>query len=211
MSDQSKYYDYYMVEGDDVKELISSYDTINEQRNSILPAAAEQVGAIAWTTTRNWGGRGGLLQSFVWEKGYEFPCQITIKREDFWNGKRVVIARGKGNTKEGRAYNKELDAVIHEANVKLKALPEWNDYIANHYGIMRIGIGCQSGRGFGFAMLSTYGGKHPQRDDCLIFAIPNNKEEQHGEVVIPDAFKKITYGQFYDIANAKEDEEETAE
>ncbi|EAR8656325.1 Eac protein, partial [Salmonella enterica] len=24
MSDQSKYYDYYMVEGDDVKELISS-------------------------------------------------------------------------------------------------------------------------------------------------------------------------------------------
>ncbi|HGB5075580.1 TPA: Eac protein, partial [Salmonella enterica subsp. enterica serovar Eastbourne] len=49
MSDQSKYYDYYMVEGDDVKELISSYDTINEQRNSILLAAAEQVGAIAWT------------------------------------------------------------------------------------------------------------------------------------------------------------------
>lgn len=89
MSDQSKYYDYYMVEGDDVKELISSYDTINEQRNSILTAAAEQVGAIAWTTTRNWGGGGGLLQSFVWEKGYEFPCQITIKREDFGTGREL--------------------------------------------------------------------------------------------------------------------------
>lgn len=204
MSDQSKYYDYYMVEGGDVKALISSYDAINEQRNSILPAAAELVGAIAWTTTSSWGG-GGLLQSFVWDKGYTFPCAMTIKREDFWNGKRVVIARGKGNTKEGRAYNKELDAVIHEANAKLKALPEWNDYITDHYGIMRTGIGGKPGRGFGFAMLSTYGGKHPQRDDCLIFAIPNNKEEKHGEVFIPDGFKKITYGQLYDIVNQQEE------
>lgn len=47
MSDQSKYYDYYMVEGEDVKELIQSYDTINDQRNSILTTAAEKVGAIA--------------------------------------------------------------------------------------------------------------------------------------------------------------------
>ena len=133
MSDQSKYYDYYMVEGDDVKALIRSYDVINEQRNSILPASAEKVGAIAWTTTRSWGGGGGLLESFVWEKSYEFPCQITIKREDFWDGKRVVIARGKGNTKEGRAYNKELDAVIHEANTKLKALPEWKDYAHRYW------------------------------------------------------------------------------
>lgn len=30
MLDQSKYYDYYMVEGDDVKEFISLYDIINE-------------------------------------------------------------------------------------------------------------------------------------------------------------------------------------
>ncbi|EHT0294672.1 DUF5420 family protein [Salmonella enterica] len=208
MSDQSKYYDYYMVEGDDVKALIKSYDTINDQRNSILSTAAEKVGAIAWVAPRSWGGEGGLLQSFVWEKGYEFPCQITIKREDFWDGKRVVIARGKGNTKEGRAYNKELNAIIHDANTRLKDLPEWNDYIANHYGIMRTGIGGQSGRGFGFAMLSTYGGKHPQRDDCLIFAIPNNKEEQHGEVSIPEGFQKITYGQFYGIANTKKFEEE---
>ncbi|HAE4325841.1 TPA_asm: Eac protein, partial [Salmonella enterica subsp. enterica serovar Heidelberg] len=42
MSGQSKYYDYYMVEGEDVKELIQSYDTINDQRNSILTTAAEK-------------------------------------------------------------------------------------------------------------------------------------------------------------------------
>jgi hypothetical protein len=201
MSDQSKFYDYYMVEGDEVKSLIAGYDDIREQRNSILPEAAGKVGAIAWTTSSGWGGGGGLLSGFVWEKGYQFPCPMTIKREEMFDGKRVVLGRGKGNTKEGRAYNKELDSVMEEANKKLKSLPEWKDYIVNHYGIMRTGIGGQSGRGFGFAMLSTYGGKHPGRDDCLVFAIPNNKEERHGEVEIPDNFQKITYGQFYDIAN----------
>lgn len=201
MSDQSKFYDYYMVEGDEVKSLIAGYDDIRVQRNSILPEAASKVGAIAWTTSSGWGGGGGLLSGFVWEKGYQFPCPMTIKREEMFDGKRVVLGRGKGNTKEGRAYNKELDAVMEEANKKLKSLPEWKDYIVNHYGIMRTGIGGQSGRGFGFAMLSTYGGKHPGRDDCLVFAIPNNKEERHGEVEIPGSFQKITYGQFYDIAN----------
>lgn len=205
MSDQSKFYDYYMVEGDEVKSLIAGYDDIREQRNSILPEAAGKVGAIAWTTSSRWGGGGGLLNGFVWEKGYQFPCPMTIKREEMFDGKRVVLGRGKGNTKEGRAYNKELDSVMEEANKKLKSLPEWKDYIVNHYGIMRTGIGVQSGRGFGFAMLSTYGGKHPGRDDCLVFAIPNNKEERHGEVEMPGNFQKITYGQFYDIANQQND------
>lgn len=201
MSDQSKFYDYYVVEGDEVKSLIAGYDEIREQRNAILPEAAGKVGAIAWTTSTGWGGGGGLLSGFVREKGYQFPCPMTIKREEMFDGKRVVLGRGKGNTKEGRAFNKELDAVMEEANKKLKSLPEWKDYIVNHYGIMRTGIGGQSGRGFGFAMLSTYGGKHPGRDDCLVFAIPNNKEERHGEVEIPGNFQKITYGQFYDIVN----------
>lgn len=205
MTDQSKFYDYYMVEGDDVKSLIAGYDKIAEQRNSILHEAAEKVGAIAWTTTSGWGGGGGMLGGFVWEKEYQFPSPMTIKREEMFDGKRVVLGRGKGNTKDGRAFNKELDAVRDEANKKLKSLPEWKDYIVNHYGIMRTGIGGPSGRGFGFAMLSTYGGKHPDRDDCLIFAIPNNKEERHGDIVIPEGFKKITYGQFYDIVNQEKE------
>lgn len=124
MSDQSKFYDYYMVEGDEVKSLIAGYDDIREQRNSILPEAAGKVGAIAWTTSSGWGGGGGLLNGFVWEKGYQFPCPMTIKREEMFDGKRVVLGRGKGNTKEGRAYNKVLDAVKVEANNKLKSLPE---------------------------------------------------------------------------------------
>lgn len=205
MTDQRKFYDYYMVEGEDVKSLIAGYESIAEQRNSILHEAVQKVGAIAWTTSSGWGGGGGLLSGFVWDKEYEFPCPMTIKREEMFDGKRVVLGRGKGNTKDGRAFNKDLDAVRDEANKKLKSLPEWKDYIVNHYGIMRTGIGGPSGRGFGFAMLSTYGGKHPDRDDCLIFAIPSNKEEKHGDIVIPEGFKKITYGQFYDIVNQEKE------
>lgn len=202
MSSQSKYYDYYSVSGPEVKALIEGYDSILEQRQSILTNAAEEVGAVAWTLTSNWGGTGGLIQSFVWEKGFSFPCAVTIKREDYFDNKRVVVARGKGNTKDGREYNKVLDTVAKTANEKLKSLPQWKDYVVNHYGVMRTGIGGQSGSGFGFAMLSTYGGKHPDRDDTLLFAIPNDKDEkQHGEVKIPDNFEKMTYGQFYDITN----------
>ena len=72
--------------------------------------------------------------------------------------------------------------------------------------IMRTGIGGPSGRRFGFAMLSTYGGKHPRRDDALLFGIPNNNDEKHGKITIPANFKKLTYGQFYDIVNAETEE-----
>lgn len=134
MSSNAKHYDYYIVEGDDVKKVISAYDDIQKRRNEILGDAMKKVGAIAFTTTRSWGAvGGGLLESFAWSKQFEFPCQVTIKREEFWDGQRVVIARGKGNTKDGREYNKKLDAVMREANEKLKLLPEWKDYIVNHY------------------------------------------------------------------------------
>ncbi|WP_312412379.1 Eac protein [Pseudescherichia sp.] len=205
MSDQSKHYDYYLVEGPEVKSLIDGYNTINEQRNDILEAAIESVGAIAWTNNSRWGDKGDLLESFVWEKGFEFPCLVTVKKELSFEGKRVVIARGKGNTKEGREYNKQLDKVKADANQKLKDLPIWQSYIINHYDIMRTGIGGRAGNsGFGMAMLSTYGGKHPTRDDTLLFAIPNDKEDRHREVVIPDNFQKLTYGQFYDITEGAE-------
>lgn len=191
MSDQSKHYDYYMVGGSDVKSLIDGYAAIELKRKSILEEAINKVGAIAWINSSSWGDKGGLLQSFVWEKGFNFPAPVTIKSEHFFDGKRVVVARGKGNTKEGREYNKHLESVKSEANKELKSLPIWQSYIIDHYGIMRTGIGGPAGRGYGFAMLSTFGGKHPSRDDALLFAIPNGKEERHGEVTIPDNFQKL--------------------
>lgn len=205
MSDQAKYYDYYIVEGPDVAALISRYEDIEKQRKEILVSAIEKVGAIAWTNNSGWGEKGDLLRSFVWGKDFSFPAPVTIQREDYFDGKRVVIARGKGNSKDGREYNKLLESVKNDANSKLKELPIWQSYIINHYGVMRTGIGGPAGNsGHRFAMLSTYGGKHPKKDDALLFAIPNNKDEKgHGKIDIPEGFQKLTYGQFYDITNEK--------
>lgn len=203
MSDQSKHYDYYMVEGEDVKQLIKSYEDVKKQRDEVLQSAIDKVGAIAWTTTQGFGDKGDKLAAFAWPANHEFPCLMTIKNKSYFNDQQVIIARGKGNTKEGRAFNKTLDTVKADANSKLSSLPCWQSYIINNYGIMRTGIGSQAGgSGFGFAMLTTYGGKHPDRDDALLFAIPNNKEEdRHGSIEIPTSFQKLTYGQFYDITN----------
>lgn len=206
MSSQSEYYDYYLVEGGDVASLIQSYKSVKEQRDSALQQAIEKVGAIAWTTTQGFGDKGDKLSAFVWPANHEFPCLMTIKSKSYFNDQQVVIARGKGNTKEGRAFNKVLDTVRADVNSRLTSLPCWQSYIINHYGIMRTGIGGAAGTGFGFAMLTTYGGKHPTRDDALLFAIPNNKEERHGDLTIPESFQKITYGVFYDITNTKPDE-----
>lgn len=207
MSDQSKHYDYYMVEGESVKALIDGYDAIRESRADILQQAIDKVGAVAHTSSSGWGECEEKLTGFAWDKNYSFPCQVTIKGSDFFDGKPVVIARGKGNTKEGREYNKTLDTVKADTNAKLSGLPSWKSYIINNYGIMRTGIGGPAGRsGYGMAMLSTYGGKAPGRDDCLMFAIPNNKEDdRRGHVEIPADFQKLTYGKWYDIVNQSDE------
>lgn len=207
MSDQSKHYDYYLVEGESVKDLIAGYDAIRKQRADILKQAIDKVGAVAHTSSSGWGECEEKLSGFAWDKSFAFPCLVTIKGRDYFNGKPVVIARGKGNTKEGREFNKMLDTVKAGANAKLTGFPSWNSYIINHYGIMRTGIGGPAGRsGYGMAMLSTYGGKAPGRDDCLMFAVPNNKAaDSHSSVEIPDDFQKLTYGRWHDIVNQEEE------
>lgn len=206
MSDSHKHYDYFKVEGEDVKALIDGFSEVGKQRDEVLKAVMTQFGAVAYTNSSGFGDKGNLLRGLVWDEGHEFPCQITIKRTDTYEGKRVIMARGKGNTKDGREFNKQLDAAIKEANKKLEHFPTWQAYIINHYGVMKTGFGEPAGN-FGIAMLTTYAGRCPGRFDCLLFAIPNTKDRdgyaKHGEVDIPPNFQSITYGQFYDLANTK--------
>lgn len=212
MTDNTRYYDYYMVEGPKVKTLIDGYDAIHAQRTEIIQGVMQEYGAIAFTDSSGWGDKGGKLTSLVWPADHPFTCPMTIKRRDYFDGKPVVIARGKGNTVEGREFNKKLDASLAAANEKLKTLPVWQAYIINHYGIMRTGFGATV-RKFGQSMLTTYGGLCPGRDDCLVFAIPNSKatepgEVSHGCVDIPPEFRKLTYGQFYDLTHVDDKEDD---
>lgn len=206
MSDSHKHYDYYKVEGEDVKALIEGFKEIGNQRNEVIKALMNMFGAVACTSSAGFGDTGSLIRSLLWHEDHPFPCQITVKRRDVYEGKPVVMARGKGNTKDGREFNKQLDSAIRETNKKLENLPCWQAYIINHYGVMKTGFGGAAGN-FGIAMLTTYAGRCPGRFDCLLFAIPNTKDRdgyaKHGEVDIPPNFQRITYGQFYDLANTQ--------
>lgn len=207
MTDNSKYYDYYMVEGEQTKKLIADHKEINKQRNVIINQITDEFGAVAFTDTSSFGNAGGFICNLAWKADHEFPCQITVKAKNHLEPHgEVIVARGKGNTKDGREFNKKLDAAIKSANEKLEKLPSFKSFIISHYGIMKTGFGAPAGTGFGISMLTTYGGRIKDRDDCLLFAIPNKKDEWNsqmsGDVTIPCDFKKLTYGQFYDLVNS---------
>lgn len=213
MSSNAKFYDYYMVEGPAVKALIDGHKAIASQRDEIIKALMAQFGAVGFIDTSGFGNKGGLVRNLAWPANFQFGQPMTIKTRSYFQDQAVVVARGKANTKEGREFNKTLDAALKEANQKLEKLPVWQAYIIDHYGVMKTGFGAAADRGFGIAMLTTYGGRCPGRDDCLLFAIPNNKGEEdiknHGTIAIPAEFQKLTYGQFFDMTNvsAKEDDE----
>ncbi|OZQ42886.1 Eac protein [Klebsiella variicola] len=200
MSDQAKYYDYYLVEGPKVKELIQSYETVGEQRSMVIDEACRSVGAIAFINSYGLGDKGDKLRAFAWDAECTFPCPITIKERSIFNNKPVIVVRGKGNTKEGRDYNKKLDSVIKSANERLGSYPCWESYIINHYGVMRTAQGGPSSfRKHATAMLTTKCGMLFERNDALVFCIPNRVDGFKNEVSIPPDFIKLTYGQYYDM------------
>ncbi|HHT5706179.1 TPA: Eac protein [Raoultella planticola] len=202
MSDQAKYYDYYLVEGPKVKELIESYYALGEQRSRVLDEACKSVGAIAFINSSGLGDKGDKLRAFAWNADFTFPCPITIKERSIFNNKPVLIVRGKGNTKEGREYNIKLDSVIKSANESLGSYPCWASYIINHYGVMRTAQGGPSSfHKHATAMLTTNCGMLRERKDALVFCIPNSEDRFRNEVSIPPEFKKLTYGQYYDMTS----------
>ncbi|HCA8113487.1 TPA: Eac protein, partial [Klebsiella pneumoniae] len=173
MSDHVKFYDYYIVEGPEVKALIESFEPISQKRSELITEAITLVEAVGWVDSQSFGDKGDKLQSFVWKADHNFPCEITIKRRSYMDRVPVIVARGKGNTSDGRAFNKKLDEIIKNVNDKLRPFPCWSSYIINHFGIMHSAHGGPAAnRPFATAILTTYGGTIPGRQDALAFAIP---------------------------------------
>lgn len=206
MSGQVKYYDYYLVEGESVKELVEGYKKIDEKRKELITETMNSVGAVGWVDSRGLGDKGDKILSFAWRKDFSFSCPVTIKKTGSLNGSEVIVARGKGNTTDGRLFNKKLDETLQILNDKLVPLPCWASYIINHFSIMHSAHGGPSAiRPSATAILTTYGGTVPGRKDALVFAIPNRDDGYNKPVVIPDNFMKLTYGQFYDMTTPCDD------
>ncbi|MGP2781225.1 hypothetical protein [Serratia bockelmannii] len=119
MSDNAKHYDHFKVEGPAVKTLVEGFKAIDAKRQAIIAGLQAEFDAVAHTNSYGFGDKGSRVCNLVWPADHEFPCQTTIKHRTYFKDAPVVIARGKGNTKEGREFNKQLDAAIAKANSAL--------------------------------------------------------------------------------------------
>lgn len=198
-----KYYRYFRVSGPEVVKLLAGYGEIEAKRKQVLEKMLKDSGAVAFTESRGWGENGSLVMDLVFKEDHDFGTPVTITRRDRLDGQKIIIAHGKGRTKEARALNEKLKGYVREANDVLKNTPSFKDYLIQHYNVQCNGIGGPVERGFGSYMISTNCGKQPGSDDTLLFAIPV-KSDGCRQPEIPASFEEITYGQFYDLSNQAE-------
>lgn len=191
MSNEQRF-DYYIVSGNEAEDLLRESNTIYGKRKEVIAKVLELTGAVTHTFSNGCFSKKSLINQLVWSVDYEFPCAISVKGRDVVDGKDVVIAKGKGNTKAGKEFNKSIESIIKHANITLSDLPVFSEMIINHYGVMRVGYGDG-------CMFSTRAGTSKNHDGIILFAIPNG--EGDNPVRIPECFEKISYGRFYDLAN----------
>lgn len=198
-----KYYRYFRVSGPEATKLLADYDAVSEKRKEIIKDAIASIGAVAHTEHRDWGGRT-MVAELVFSADHQFPCEVTVTRNDKYDGQDVVVVRGKGRKKDAREFNSHLTGTVRGLNEALAEYPKFKDYLIDHYNVRCSGLGEPSGRGWGVAMLSTNCGKAAGSDDVLLFAIPS-KSDDCKQPEIPASFEEITYGQFYDLSNPTEE------
>lgn len=190
----SKYYDYYITDENKASEMKERYELeISPKRDAIHNDLLNKTGAIAWTEQKNWGKQSSIC-SLVFNSDHNIKDApfICKPKHDRYEGKRVIIVRGKSNRKDGIAFNQ----LVKDANEALSKLPKYTEWLVSEFGVMRTGFG--ESTGMGTQMTSTYGGNI---GNILGFAIPNSENEKHGVIDIPEFFKKITFGEWYDLIN----------
>ncbi|CAM0103285.1 putative Eac protein [Vibrio phage 207E29.1] len=190
----NKHYDYYItskeVKGQKIKEHQLKF---GEKRTEMIQSLCDEFGAVGYTVRNNWGGADFVCE-LVFSANHDHCANPFMKKRAIvFEGENCFAIRGKGNRKDGIAFNKK----ISDLNLVIKEIPKFTDWIVDDFGVMRTGMGESTGRGV--EMLQSAGGV---LGDGLGFRIPNCKQDRHGDVTIPDCFKKITRGQWVDMTDS---------
>jgi hypothetical protein len=199
-----KYYTYYKSTKEEAKERLEFYRTNFEgKREEVLTKLLADSGAVGFTTTSSWGNDPILISYLAYPHDYDFGIpygKLKIVRYDWLNNKKVIIARGKMNTVEGRELNKKLEGFIKPVNDLLKKLPTLKQWLVNEYNIAYQSTG--EATGSGIALISTVAGTD-SKGELILIRIPNKEKGARGSTPpkAPKGFEQITYGQFYDLAN----------
>lgn len=194
---QEKHYDYFKYEN---KELQPKYnDEIGSKRTESLRKMLEGSGALAYTSSSSWGGVETVRELvYPYETELKDLPHVMNIRSDRYDGQRVVVLRGKLNSKAGKDFNKW----INQARDEIKDLPDFKSWVIETLDVNRTGLGGAHSSGRGTAMLSTDFG---MRDGVYLFRIPKDScDGISGTNEVPEGFKSISYGQWYDIVEGWE-------
>ncbi|AUR81454.1 hypothetical protein NVP1005O_57 [Vibrio phage 1.005.O._10N.286.48.F2] len=194
---QEKHYDYFKYEN---KELQPKYnEEVGSKRTESLRKMLEGSGALAYTNSSSWGGVetvGELVYPYDTELK-SLPHVMNI-RSDYYDGQKIVVLRGKLNSKAGKDFNKWID----QARDEIKDLPDFKAWVIKSLDVGRTGLGGAHESGRGTAMLSTDFG---MRDGVYLFRIPKDScDGISGTNEVPEGFESISYGQWYDIVEGWE-------
>ncbi|HHR6066206.1 TPA: hypothetical protein ACS78C_000293 [Providencia alcalifaciens] len=192
---EPKDYTYYKIQGEIVNQLDTEFNNIKTKRQQVIEDALAKVGAISAIFSNSWGENGSLIRAFAFakDKSFNFPIKVIAENNE------TIALRAKANTIDGRAFNKLLEQAKETANLKLKNLPTYKDFLINKFNVQNCTIGSEISSK-GMRLISTLTGKAAKVTDTVLFAIPINKENSD-KIKIPECFEKISYGTFYDLVN----------
>lgn len=194
-----KYYDYYLVNKEASAEALKIHtEKFNGMRKAAHEELLESTGAIAWRESSNWGKPNSICE-LVYPRDHAVGNMPHVKvcSIDFYEDRRVICVRGKGNSKAGKAFNEPMAL----ANGKLSKCLTFQDWIIHeHFKVSRSGLGGAHSSGRGTSMISTYGGMCDS-EEHIVMAVPNDSQSSKTPLVTPDSFEAISYGRFYDLVN----------
>jgi len=187
-----KYYDYFKYVNHDLMGQYS--EEVGQKRHESLQKMLDNSGAIAYTSRSSWGGPETVAELvYPYETELkELPHVMTI-RTDWFEDQKVVVLRGKLNSKAGKEFNKWID----KAREELKELPNFKAWVIDLLDVKRTGLAGPHESGRGTAMIET---DFAMREGIYLFRIPKSDTGNvSGTEEVPKEFTPITYGQWFDI------------
>ncbi|MEC9319123.1 MAG: DUF5420 family protein [Pseudomonadota bacterium] len=203
-----KRYFYFVSTPDAAKAILSNFNAnIAPKRDEIVNSLyIEAGGAVAHTETSNWGGASSIGY-LVYPVAHPIVSASHVKVHDTreHNGEKVAVIGGKGNHKLGKALN----ALVTKANDALADFPRFSDWFISSNNLMRTMIGDRMPNSSASSMISTNFGiaKDDNGEDVAVLRVPKYTERTGDKppvdepVDVPEGFREITYGQFFDLVN----------
>jgi hypothetical protein len=200
---------YFASDADTASRMLTTHqESIAPKRQAAIDELyLEAGGAIAHTESSPWGGVSHI-DYLVFPGSHAITKEKHIKflERRKHEGKTVAIVTGRGNFKDGKAFN----ARIRATNEKIKDLPIFTDWVVNHLDAQRACLGAPNPHGSGVSMISSQAGMvtSGEGERLLLLRIPKriervgDSEAKEEPFPTPEGFRELSYGQFYDMANA---------